>query len=292
MKRPFAFATRRTSLDVIRGRDNQGTRHGGHLAQPHRQGVRTSLPSPHLHTTGGPFSTLGTSLSLSPLSYDLGDSMNHLGTGAASSSLSSLSTEVDWLDSCQFVISDAATAATEFAPQTDWHALGTFLVIMLTSIWLVQRTNAVERAVMERDQALEEVRTWKSKQLQDGGSNDSSMVTHQLNQALQEYERAVQQEEKLRNVIPGVVRIVPPTSGLASEQTAREAAKQFLGKDYDIGVDKSVKENPNGQLPAVSLAILAILGLVLTSLLVFLSMSDPMMALSSSSDQSSWSSTQ
>ncbi len=163
-------------------------------------------------------------------------------------------------------------AAQQFEPQTDWTALGTFVSIMLVFLLLVRRTAAVEQAVMERDAALNVVRRLKSKELE--GSDAG--VALAVQQALGRYEAAVLEEERLRNIVPGVVRIVPPSSGNAAEEVARDAAKQFLGKDYDIGVPKR-EENPSGKLPMIALGILAFLGVSLTGLLFLLSI-DPMTA--------------
>ena len=189
------------------------------------------------------------------------------------------------------------TTAQEFEPVTDWTALGTFVSIMFVFLLLVRRTNAVEQAVLEREQALDLVRRVKSQQLSSPSVQQQQQQQHQgeeaerpnqqlsveqqpqwqqLQAALKRYEAAVQQEEQLRNIIPGMVRIVPPSAGNASEEGAALAAKRFLGKDYDIGVPPTRDEdrNPSGKLPAIALGILALLGLSLTGLLVLLSM-DP-----------------
>lgn len=183
-------------------------------------------------------------------------------------------------DSNPFLLSEnlgvdyiTSSSVQEFEPVVDWAALGTFVAIMGVSLLLVRRTAAVEEAVMERDAALTLVRDLKSKSLI--GTQDE-VAEQKLDEALKRYEQAVLQEEQLRNIVPGVVRIVPPSAGNASEENARVAAKQFLGKDYDIGVPKR-EVNPNGKLPVIALGILAILGISLTALLVFLSL-DPMAA--------------
>lgn len=169
-------------------------------------------------------------------------------------------------------------ATKEFEPVTDWTALGTFLSIMTVFLLLVRRTVAVEKAVMEREEALEVVRALKSKSLEGNTLRSdedtisfSESVTESLQEALQRYEAAVQQEEQLRNIIPGVVRIVPPSAGNAAEENAALAAKQFLGKDYDIGVPKR-QENPSRKLSGVASVILALSGIVLTGLLFLLTM--------------------
>lgn len=178
-----------------------------------------------------------------------------------------------------------AVPTKEFEPVTDWAALGTFLSIMFVAILLVRRTRSVERAVMEREESLQLVRELKSKELAGSGvsSNNREEMTAEMSEsattygplekALKRYESAVEQEERLRNIVPGVVRIVPPSAGNKVEENAALAAKQFLGKDYDIGVPKR-EDNPSGKLPMVALGILALLGVSLTALLFLLSM-DP-----------------
>jgi hypothetical protein len=178
----------------------------------------------------------------------------------------------------------------EFTPQLDWNALVTFCSIMLTALWLFQRTNAVERAVVEREQALAHLRTWKSQQLDNlnTDTSDREITAAQVQVALEQYEQAVQQEETLRNLVPGGwIRIVPPNAvGQTSDKTAKEVAKLFLGKDYNIGSgDDELKNDltynrrptantPNGHLPIMALGVLAILGVSLTALLIVLSL-DP-----------------
>jgi len=175
-----------------------------------------------------------------------------------------------WFSSSFHVPSVIALSDTvrEFEPQADWTAVGTFVSIMVVFGLLVKRTAAVEQAVMEREAALSVVRRLKSQALE--GSESASA----LQEALARYEVAVVKEEQLRNIIPGVVRIVPPSAGSVAEESARDAAKQFLGKDHDIGIPKR-EENPSGKLPMVALGLLFVLGLSLTGLLFLLSM-DPM----------------
>lgn len=180
-------------------------------------------------------------------------------------------------------------AEQEFEPMVDWAALGTFLSIMLVFLTLIIRTNGVERAVLEREVALAEVRDLKSKALEgsSSGSNDSNEEQERLlKDALTRFEEAVEKEERLRNLVPGVVRIVPPSASTEADRTARQNAKQFLGKDYDIGSFYE-DEVPTGQpatqlsqengpgLPPAAIGVLAVLGVSLTGLLFFLSL-DPM----------------
>jgi len=197
-----------------------------------------------------------------------------------------------------------SAATQEFTPQIDSAALVTFTSIMLMSLLLIQRTAEVEQAVQDREAALLELRKWKTRQLVGGdrleggqktddlvGNSSDDSITNQIEKALKEYERAVQEEEKLRNLVPGGwIRIVPPNAEQASDRNAREVAKKILGKDYDIGASSSsdndvTNTDPNNKnlrpntssntsLPVTAQVVLALVGLYLVCLLFFLSL-DP-----------------
>jgi hypothetical protein len=125
----------------------------------------------------------------------------------------------------------------------------------------------VEQAVQERKTKLQQLRTLKTKEL----DNSNNITSTDIQQSLQEYESAVQKEEKLRNIIPGVVRIVPPSAGDAKEEEASFIAKQLLGKDYEIGIPKQ-ERNENGTLSPIAIGALIAVGTLLVCLLAFLSL--------------------
>jgi hypothetical protein len=80
----------------------------------------------------------------------------------------------------------------------------------------------------------------------------------------------VKKEESLRNIIPGVVRIVPPSSANSKEEEARVIAKQFLGKDYDIGVSREpAKEASNLSRVATTAIPLILIIFLLYSVFLF-----------------------
>jgi hypothetical protein len=126
------------------------------------------------------------------------------------------------------------------------------------------RTNQVEQAVQERNLALKELREAKSKELSGGKEVN-------VQQALEQFDKAMEKEESLRTIIPGV-RIVPPSNGNNAEEEARVAARQFLDKDVAIGASK--QEEGDGRLPMAALGVLTLLAASLVALLVFLSL-DP-----------------
>ena len=168
------------------------------------------------------------------------------------------------------------SAVTSFEPILNVPALVTFLFITTIFTALIVRTNQVEDAVRLRKQRLEELRILKTKEI----SNDvgSSIVSSEdVQKSLHLYEDAVQREESLRQIVPGV-RIVPPSSNDRKEEEASLIAKQLLGKDYNIGREQRVDEyddeeqqrNNNGKLPNVAIGILLMVGLSQVGLLAFL----------------------
>jgi uncharacterized membrane protein YgcG len=179
----------------------------------------------------------------------------------------------------------------EFEPVLNLPAFGAFLFIAIVFGLLQVRTSQVEAIVQERNRTMANLRALKAQQVSGGGDNPADPVL--LQAALDEFERAVQTEERLRNIIPGLVRIVPPSAANdAREQEARRAARQFLGRDYDIGKAESKEENSSSQsgsrggggggedsvgrgLPPSAVAVLVIVFVSQLALLLFLSQ-DPM----------------
>jgi hypothetical protein len=137
---------------------------------------------------------------------------------------------------CSAAINYVPAATTNFEPILDIPALGTFVLVALIFGALILRTSQVEASVQERNLALENLRAVKSKELIE------DHVEAEVAEALRRYEDAVKKEEGLRDVIPGIVRIVPPSSADSKEEEARVIAKRFLGKDYDIGVSREPAE--------------------------------------------------
>ena len=166
-------------------------------------------------------------------------------------------------------------SAAVFEPVLDVQAFSTFVVIIGVFAALSFRTSQVEGAVQERKRALENLRVVKSKEL----ANDQSIDEAVIQLALDEFEVAVTKEETLRNIIPGVVRIVPPSSADSKEEEARVVAKQFLGKDFDIGTTKR-EEVQSRNVP--TLALVAVLVLFVLQAALFFTASEDLTALSAS----------
>jgi len=166
-----------------------------------------------------------------------------------------------------------------FEPILNVPALITFVLITTVFSALILRTNQVEDAVQTRKRRQEEVRALKAKEVGEG-----TVSPEQIQQTLELYRDAVQQEEKLRNILPGV-RIVPPSSGDRKEEEAQAIAKQYLGEDFNIGVPKRYNEkrgekedgSADGSLPNVAIGVLAMVALSQIGLLAFFNFgADPM----------------
>jgi len=159
-----------------------------------------------------------------------------------------------------------------FEPVLNVPALITFVLITTVFSALIIRTNQVEDAVQMRKRRQEQVRELKAKELGEGQVSPEEIQT-----TLQLYEDAVRQEEKLRNILPGV-RIVPPSSGDRKEEEAQAIAKQYLGQDFNIGVPKRYNEKQeDGSLPNVAIGVLAMVALSQVGLLAFFNFgADPM----------------
>lgn len=165
-----------------------------------------------------------------------------------------------------------------FEPILNVPALVTFVLITTIFSALIVRTNQVEDAVQTRKRCQEDVRALKAKELDEG----TVIAPEKIQQTLQLYEDAVLQEETLRNILPGV-RIVPPSSSDRKEEEAQAIAKQYLGKDFNIGVpkrtndEKSDDESLGGKLPSVAIGILVMVALSQLGLLAFFMFgADPM----------------
>lgn len=160
-----------------------------------------------------------------------------------------------------------------FEPILNVPALITFLLITTVFSALILRTNQVEDAVQTRKRRQEEVRVLKAKEIGEG-----AISSEELRQTLQLYEDAVKEEERLRNILPGV-RIVPPSAGDRKEEEAQAIAKQYLGEDFNIGVPKryNEKRDDEGGLPGVAIGVLAVVALSQVGLLAFFNFgADPM----------------
>ncbi|KAL7555328.1 hypothetical protein ACA910_022354 [Epithemia clementina (nom. ined.)] len=144
------------------------------------------------------------------------------------------------------------TPTTTFEPVLNVPAFGVFVFIAVIFGFLQYRMAAIGSAADRRTEALANLRKLKARQLSsgDGGensrrsssndsasrndketnSNNESLETR-VQRATEEYREALLEVERLRTVIPGLVRIPPPPAESASRERMEEnvsAAKQFL----------------------------------------------------------------
>jgi len=161
-----------------------------------------------------------------------------------------------------------SSAQVVFEPVVNVPALGSFLFIAIVFSFLIARVRAVEGAVERRKAALAQLRQVKSMELSSGDADTDTVA-----KALKEYENALQSEEDLRTLIPGV-RIVAPNQPAGSNEEDVAAARQFLGIDLEKTSSIPKDEERKG-LSAGSVAVLAVVALSQIALLYMLSF-DPM----------------
>jgi hypothetical protein len=158
-------------------------------------------------------------------------------------------------------------SAQVFEPVVNVPALGSFLVSVVVFSLLQFRTMKVNEAVERRNEALAQLRSIKAREL---SSTDNRPSPELIQQALKGFEQAIENEESLRTIIPGI-RIVAPDP--SSEDEIR-AAQQFLG--LDLRKTESAVNEPGG-LSAGAIGVLVLVGISQVALLYMLSF-DPMKA--------------
>ena len=161
-------------------------------------------------------------------------------------------------------MTDTTTSTmTSFEPVLNVPAFSVFVFIALVFGLLQYRMAAIGTAADRRTQALSNLRTLKAQQLSYGygrgdkiktdavtdnttASSSSSNIDDQVHEALDEYRDALWEVERLRTVIPGLVRIPPPPSESASRERMDEnavAAKQFLNITLPSLTDAIAKDD-------------------------------------------------
>ena len=185
----------------------------------------------------------------------------------------------------------ALPPSQEFEPVLNVPAFSVFVLVALLFVSLQWRVSAIGRAAEERTRALERLRLVKTQQLTTGnsprmqknGNNDSDNDDDNddvVQQALQAYEGAYWKVERLRTVIPGMARLVPPPSQSWNRQIMDDndaAAQQFLGIAPEREEQGPVNEDEQKQLSPVLVAVLLAVALSQMALLVLFVASDPMM---------------
>jgi len=119
-------------------------------------------------------------------------------------------------------------------------------LLLLPLIFVVSVTiiHACRQAALRRNDALKSLREVKSAQL--GSFDDPNKPSEDdVRAAVSEYEMALNEELRLRTIIPGV-RIVAPNDPKTKEEDVA-AAKQFLG--FDLKDDDQGSYQSNAVLP-------------------------------------------
>jgi len=178
---------------------------------------------------------------------------------------------------------DAAT--TSFEPVLNVPALSVFLFIAIVFGFLQYRITAIGKAADRRTEALANLRQVRALQLSGGGdeisttstkttmttaaatdettttANKGNRMEERVRQATLEYEAAYNEVERLRTVIPGVARIIPPPAESSNRERMEEnrlAAQQFLNVTLD-DTTEDVDHEENEGLSPVAIGVLAII---------------------------------
>ena len=180
----------------------------------------------------------------------------------------------------------------QFEPVLNVPAFSVFVLVAILFLSLQWRVAAIEQATTERTRALEELRRVKTQQLADGNNNNSNINTSStssaevVQQALEAYEQAYWKVERLRTIIPGLARLVPPppssltpTGNRSIREENEAAAQQFLGivPVQDDDVSSATEDAEKQTLSPALVAILAVVALSQIALLVLLVATDPML---------------
>jgi hypothetical protein len=128
------------------------------------------------------------------------------------------------------VQTSTTTFSPTFEPTLNLPAFSVFLLIVTIFTLLQIRVRAIEDAIQRRTQALQELRVMKTKSLTAVG--DDAIDAQTMQDAIDTYRQRYEEVETLREIIPGIARIIPPPSQSNPRRTMEEneqAAYQFLG---------------------------------------------------------------
>jgi hypothetical protein len=184
-------------------------------------------------------------------------------------------------------------AMPTFEPVMNYPALASFLLIATVFGLLQLRTNGISTAAARRVAALKALREVKSQQLSLSSISQSSsqsrpgagdLSAYEANelvvrQAMKEYEAALDEEERLRTIIPGV-RIIAPNNPNSSKSDIA-AAKQFLNRDLgegDSSTNNGQAEGQEGKGLSNALTVVIVLVGISQLALLYLLAYDPLSA--------------
>jgi len=132
------------------------------------------------------------------------------------------------------VLLGAVTTTTAFEPVLNVPALVASLGIVVGAAVLRWRQSSIATAAEQRIQARQRLRELKTQELTRGGGNNA-----QIQQAVWNYEQALQKEGQLRTVVPGIA-LRAPNNPINSEQD-QQAIQQFLKKKNGGSGSKAVQ---------------------------------------------------
>jgi len=176
-----------------------------------------------------------------------------------------------------------------FEPTVNTPALVSFVIIAVIFSLLQLRINGISRAVSRRSAALTALRDVKASELTvpDVGKGEGVSVDV-VAAAVKEYEAALEEEEAMRTVFPGVRIVAPNAAGRSAEDVA--AARQFLARDLksEAGItseedrmpgnkEMELEDDPKRGFSNVAIGTLALVAFSQILLLFILSL-DPMKA--------------
>ena len=212
------------------------------------------------------------------------------GNGATPSQLRMITTDGSATASIFLALSQQPQPQAEFEPILNVPAFSVFVLVAILFVSLQWRVAAIGRAAEERTRALDRLRLVKTRQLttgdfsqrrkNDDGDDDDDHDDDVVQRAMKAYEGAYWKVERLRTVIPGMARLVPPPSQSWNRQIMKEneaAAQQFLGIIPEREDQGPGNEEERKQRSPFLVAVLVVVALSQMALLVLFVASDPMM---------------
>jgi hypothetical protein len=123
------------------------------------------------------------------------------------------------------------SSTTSFEPVLNVPQLGAFLFIAGMFVMLQLRIRSIEQAAERRTIALDTLRTMKTQSLTSSSEGTTIITNDDIQNAIVEYRQRYNEVEQLREVLPGI-RIVQPPSQTTTRQRMDDniaGAQQFLG---------------------------------------------------------------
>jgi hypothetical protein len=144
--------------------------------------------------------------------------------------------------------SNGVDVIQSFEPVLNVPQLGAFLFIAIIFVMLQLRIRSIEDAAQKRTIALDKVRKLKTQSLSSSSTGqDTAVTSNEVMNAIDEYRQRYEEVERLRELIPGI-RIVQPPSQTMTRQRMDDniaGAQQFLGIVPEMNVQQQQNNNNN-----------------------------------------------